>query len=159
MKTLILQNNFLSIIKSGRLSIITFFVIFGIFFITKGELGFIPYLILVLLILDFPAWYIFITYFFKTKGNEISIDDNKLVIMDRHGNEESYNMSEINNIEFYKSKSEAALHPSMNYSYIKIYLKNDKHIYITCLMANNLVTVLEKLNKKYKVRYGLAFLK
>lgn len=159
MKEVILKNNFLSIIKASILSIVAFFILVGMFFIAKWELGFIPYLIICLLILDFPAWYLFSTYFFKTRGNEISILDNKLIIKYNSGEKESYGFSEIINVEFFKPKSEAALHPSMNYSYIKVYLQNHKHIYITCLMTNNLITVLQILNKDYKVKYGLAFLK
>lgn len=71
MKKIILRNNFLSIIKSARLSIITFLILSCVFFIAKRELCFIPYLMILLLILDFPAWYLFITYFFMLLKEDV----------------------------------------------------------------------------------------
>ena len=159
MKNIILKNNFLSILKTLGFSMVTLFVLIGVIYVAKLELGFMPYLIAIFFIIDFPAWYLFVTYYCKTMGREIHIEDNDLIVVNKDRNKEKYDLSEIEYIEFFKSKSEVALHPSMNYSYIKIKLMNNKSIYITCLMTTNLKSVIELLKVKEKVRYGIPFLK
>lgn len=159
MKKLILKNNFISILKTLLFSIFTFCILMGVFFYLSSDFELMSYFIVIFIIFDFPAWYLFITYFFKTSGSEIHIRENRLIIIDKYKNKVIYEMSDIEYIEFFKSKSEIALHPAMNYSYIKISLKNKKCIYITCLMTNNLDTIIERLNTKYSIRYGLSFLK
>lgn len=156
---MILKNNFYNIVKTLLFSMFTFFVLMSIVFLMKWETGVIPYLIIILLILDFPAWYLFFTYFFKTKGTKIHIKDKQIVIISKYNKTEQYNLSEIEDIEYFKSKSEIALHPSMNYAYIKIKLTNEKHVYITCLMTSDLKFIIKSLKNEYKVKYGIPFMK
>ena len=156
---MVLKNNLLSIVKTILFSIITFVVLISIVFIANMEAEFIPYLIIVFFIFDFPAWYLFFTYYLKAKDNEIHIEENQLLVLNKSKIVKQYALSEIEGIEFFKSKSEVALHPSMNYSYIKVKISNDKYIYITCLMTSNLPNVVKSLKSHQKMIYGIPFLK
>ncbi|MGJ1360950.1 hypothetical protein [Sphingobacterium spiritivorum] len=157
---MILKNRFYNQILSSIFSIIISLVLILLFFIFDMESGIIPYLILLIFLGDFPAWYIHITYFIKNKGVVVNILNEEIIVT--KGNESiTYTKDEIESVITVRPKTDVMRHPSLNYFYIKIIFINKDLIYITCLMSRDVEKVLAALDavEKKKVEYRLGFLK
>ena len=164
---MVLKNNIIYILKTVSYSL-SILLIMGIllFYFGNFEPIFLSWLMLIFLVLDFPAWLLFLTYFFRNFRQSIVISDEEISIRKRGGAMvKKCKLCELNSVTICRPKSDIVRHPSMNYFYIKVGFKDsdgeNDAIYITCLMMRKVEVVVDKLNKLglEEYRYSLPFLR
>lgn len=156
-----LKNNFWDIFKTISFSLSILLVGLILFYIGDFEKAFLPYMLLLFIIIDFPSWVFLLTYYFKNLKKVIEISENELILKKKNGTIlEIYKLVDVNKIVVYKSQSDIIRHSSMKYFYLKVelnQLKCDKNlIYITCLMTRKIDSVLENLKNNDKVVYDFS---
>lgn len=139
-----------------------FFLLCLLDFYLGGKVAVVSGFVLIIIIIDFPAWLLFLTYLVRNFGKKIEILDDEIVVKTK-GTITYNSLINIENVIVFKSKSDIVRHPSMNYFYIKVEFSDTaiEPVYVTCLMSRDIGEVLKRLKfsglEQYK--YGIALLK
>src|SRR5699024_8690781 len=89
-------------------------------------------------------------------GMEIVIENEKLTVISRNKNPQSFKFNEIKEVILYKSasmdKGGIPIMPTEPYHFVRIITKSQEQITITCLMYPKLDEVVDKLIGVKKIR-------
>lgn len=109
-----------------------------------------------------PAVYLHVEYTIKNWGEEIEINDNKLIVR-KNGKEKCYNTQELKEILLFKSASldkwSFPLSAMEYYHFARITTNSGEEIVITCLLTPNVEKAVKELKEvPFGREVGLGFL-
>ena len=106
--------------------------------------------------LTLPVIYLHLEYYLANRGMEIVIENDKLIVISRNKNPQTFKFNELKKVILYKSasmdKGGIPIMPTEPYHFIRIFTKSEEQITITCLMYPKLDHVVDKLIGVQKIR-------
>lgn len=157
MKLKISLKNHLRVI---HFNIIISFILLIFLIIVRFNIDYLIPILFFYTIISIPIIYLHFEYFFINKNCEIIINDKEFIVLYKK-QIRKISFDQINLIYYNKSASldtgGIQLTPIESYNYIVIKIKNGEDVIITCLMYNNIDTVLNAFTNVRKIRIKFPF--
>lgn len=107
-------------------------------------------------ILTLPVIYLHLEYYLANRGMEIVIENEKLTVISKNRNSQTFKFNELKEVRLYKSasldKGGIPIMPTEPYHFVRIFTNSEEQITITCLMYPKLDGVVDKLIGVQKIR-------